>query len=461
MDSKIMPRLYWARLLVSSSFLIAISGIYGANAPIEGPRWKGTIPKGFDKPEPWIELTKKLVDENMYYGAVATAEQLDLFFNDVSSKETAFEALIKSIDRGYPFSVEEYFKTGFLEPDPKSTLGQSYYFYKGKLNDTQGRKKWATYYFSFLTTDKSPKFLFFQAISAYKNKELPKALEILDKILKLEAPVSMSSFFAKAARTKARILYEMKEYKSSLDIYQNFLLKMNPSLPTDWIEAGWNLFYLERYEETLGYLFNLELKSSRSFINLENYILRASVYKTLCAQKEMAALSQIFEQDFGSPLENIRRGSELKSIDVLVKLRLKEVDEFQKYFFGLNQLRIEKSYIPKLPSELRPLAERIYQSEEAYIKRMAQARMLPFLDKAAESLVILGESLKFLSFDVDRSQFNPDVVFLQQKASTEKLDPLVEDKKGYEVRWLQKGDFWRDERLAYRVALKNQCALSL
>jgi tetratricopeptide (TPR) repeat protein len=488
MDLRTMQQLSWARLIVFSIF--ASFSALAAEAPqkettpnkAEPPAkpgeaakndeaaknneaaavWKGKLPQNFTDLKMWVDLTAKLLEENLFHGAVAVAQQLDLFFVEVNAKEAAYGTFVKAIDKGYPFSIEEFFKTSFFEPDPKSYLGRNYYFYKGKLNIKQKRENWSEYYLSFIKANNFPKFLFFQALKAYEKGDLKEALDLIDQILKKEPLKDQVAFFVKVARTKARILYEQEKYTQSLDIYENFLLKMDPVIATDWIEASWNLYFLKEYERALGILYNVETDTAKQFPNLEKYILRATVYKALCAKNEMANLSQSFETEFGPALEKIKLGQELKSIEALVKIHPKENDEFLKYYVGLNELRREEAQVALVvPANLRPLADQVYKSHEAYLRRMAYTKMLPYLDKAAEQLIILGESLKFLKFDVDRSLYNPDVVFLQEQFAAAVADPLVDAKaplKGYEVRWQQQGDMWRDEKLAYRARLANQCA---
>jgi tetratricopeptide (TPR) repeat protein len=461
---KIMPRSYWAQLSVFSLALGSGAKALTAPAPAkadEAVKWSGEIPKDYASAESWIELTQVLSAHELYYGAVAVAEQLNVFFKDTSAKENAFNSWIAAMDRGgYPFAIEDYFKTAFLDPDPKSTLGQNYFFYKGKLAEKQKRDKWSKYYFSFLNKDAFPKFMFFQALKLYEAGKLDEALPILTKILKENIQPDMPLFYARVARTKARIHFELKQYDKSFEIYEKFLLRMSPLEASDWVEAAWNLYALEQYERALGFLYNLETSSKMTFLNLEKYIVRAAIYKNLCARTEMTVLSENFERDFGPALDKVRLGTELKAIDVLLKIKLKSIDEFQKYFFGLNQLRREKLELSRIPSRLRPQAERVYLSQEAYLRRMAHVRMLPYLDRAAERLVILGESLKFLKFDVDRSVFNPDTVFLPEIAESGSKESLLKSNggKAFEIHWPQRGDVWRDEKLNYNVRIANQCA---
>ncbi len=78
------------------------------------------------------------------------------------------------------------------------------------------------------------------------------------------------------------------------------------------------------------------------------------------------------------------------------------------------------------------------------------------LETLANHLVILGESLRFLKFDVAREKFNPDRVF---RPETKKSAILVEDvdEMQFRLHWTQMGDYWRDERLNYKGLVANVC----
>jgi hypothetical protein len=71
---------------------------------------------------------------------------------------------------------------------------------------------------------------------------------------------------------------------------------------------------------------------------------------------------------------------------------------------------------------------------------------------------MMGEHLRFIRFDVQREQFNPDKVF--QSDATLSNAPVIReiDDQKFQIVWKQYGDFWRDERLTYSAPIQNRCS---
>jgi tetratricopeptide (TPR) repeat protein len=418
-------------------------------------KWNGAIPKVAQEAKDWAALVDELDEHQLIYGKMAAAHRMLLFFDDLSVKEKAYRSIVDIVDAGYIYSTRGFFVTGDLSPQEDADFINSYSLYKAMVTDDAGMKKWSDYYFSKVDKEKFPKYLFYEAMKSYAKKDKDKALEKLRQILKLEGQTMDVALVRKITRMIARIYFEKEQYRESLDVYLNFLLKLNPVTSSDWLEAAWNAYYLEQYPEALGFLYNLEGKTKDPIVNLEQYVLRALIYKSMCSTDGVGVLLTNFEADFGNTIRGIKTGQTLKGLENLLLAFHPENQAIYRVYISQGELRREMEQIKKISKRLRPLADYLFQTEINSMDREMQLGLEPALDRAAKQMLVLFESLRFLSFDVAREKYRPEVVF-QPKEETKLLVEDLQDER-FVLHWTQMGDFWRDERLKYKAQLKNQC----
>lgn len=429
----------------------------GPTAPTGGTtqEWQAQVPSFAQKTEEWAELTRKLTEHNMPYGALASSYRMLEFFNDLALKEQAYRTIIRIVDLGYPFSTQTAFVTGDIEPKPDAERGEnydfsnSYYLYKAIGALDKGVKKWADSYLASVDTENFIKYAFWQAIEAYKKKDMKEAEKWLQKVLSRKVQDRYQSLFKKAARTLARIYFEQEQYGRSYDIYRSFLLRLNPLEPSDWVEAAWDLYYLKRYDEALGMIFNMESLVSGEMIQLEKYVLRALIYEELCATDYMERLVSTFEKEFGAAIMGVKTGKVLSKIPELQRIYVAENEPYYQLTTTLANLQEEQARLGRLPSGLRDLARYLYETEISVIQKRMPAYAEEAGQRAADQLVGFAEALRFIKFDVAKSRLGSEEE--QQSTATKKK----EDE--FEIRWVQNGDFWRDERLRYHAVLENRC----
>jgi tetratricopeptide (TPR) repeat protein len=442
-----------AALLLASAIAALPATAFGGE---EGqPKWAGQVPRQAKERDAWESLVGALVREDMPFGAMAAATRMLVFLQDVDSKELAFRTIIGVMDRGYPFNSRPLFVVGDLDLRTNTSFSNSYNLNKGLINLDLGMTRWAEDYFHRIGRPDFAKYLFYQAIEAYSRRDFGKAQELLGKILRQSASPDQASLAAKAARTMARIHYEKGEYKEALAVYDEFLLRLNPLTSSDWLEAAWCLFNLGEHSKALGYLYNLESPLVEDHLMLEKYVLRALIYRELCATTETEQLVNSFNRDFGDVVRGIKTGAPLRSFRAL---RLLEIPENQDYLRAIRTrlaLEGELRRLTVLPSRLRDLATYLYSSEIDALGQTALMAEEEALRASAEKLVLLAENLRFLRFDVAREKYNPERVFAAQELVPAKSRP----DDAYEVilSWPQRNDFWRDERMNYRGEIKKKC----
>lgn len=434
--------------------LVLVIGLLSVSAATRaGEPWRGAIPPLALESEKWLKLLEAFGEEKMPYGSLAGAGRMLTFFSDLPTKEVAYQTVIRLIDDGYPFSTRSYFVTGDIEPGEGTNFVNSYNLYKGLIAKDKGMSRWAEHYFGNVDTENFPKFLFHSALEAYAKRDLVQTEKSLKKILEMNLGVEEASLVKKVARTQARIYFEQEQYLEAFDIYDSFLLRTSAVTPSDWLEAAWSLYFLKRYDQALGFLYNLEAGSAQETVNLEKYVIRALSYQGVCDNERMTALIATFERDYGPTIRAIKSGESLLNLPKLKAIVHPGNAEFYQAQTSIQKLQEESTHITSLPADLRELAAYLYRTEIVMLKRKAASYTEQALSQVAAHLVQLSESLRFLKFDVSRERFNPDSVF--KNVETKKRDNVKE--AGFEVRWLQMGDYWRDERPDYRAILKNRC----
>jgi tetratricopeptide (TPR) repeat protein len=420
-------------------------------------KWQAQIPKVAEKPEDWAKLVPELIKNGMPYGSLVAARDMLNFFSDLPSKELAFRTIIDFADQGFPVSVKSDFVAGDIDPNGLDSFAQSYLLYKGVVNLDKKMGKWADYYFNKINKDAFPKYLFFRATEAYANGDLPKAVQLLKEALPLTSGPTYLSLAKKESRTLARIYYELGQFQKSSEIYEDFLLKINPITPSDWFEEAWNLYQLKKFPEALGMLYNLESHAATAEPLLEKYVLRSLIYREFCLVGATDLLIKRFNREFGPTIDGIKVGEPLASFPLLLKIDLPEARTYRQSTQVLSQLGSEAAKVSSLPVALQPLAKQIYSSEMGMLKRGKQVYEDQALEALARHLVILGESLRFLKFDVQRERYNPDRIFAESAPVKATLIDSSDD-KNFRLHWQQWGDYWRDERQVYLGLMKPKCA---
>ncbi len=417
-------------------------------------RWHGEIPKNAKNPDSWRKLLSVLEQEQMYYSAMSTANRMLLFFNDLKVKEDAYRAIVKVSGQGYPFPTRHMYLTSDLEPKTGYYFVNSFNLYKGIVNREKGLEKWAEHYFKKIDRDHFPKYLFYTALTAYEKKDLEKAANIINKLLKMDHGPSRLAFVKKISRTLARIYFEMEHFDKSLDIYLSFLLKTNPVKSTDWLEAAWSFYHLGRFEEALGILYNLESETFSEVIHLEKFILRALIYRAVCETEYMEGLSNSFNRKFGKIVHGVKTGKSMNEFEELNLLSSHQHRKFFQYHFVRKKLREESKRAVSIPADLRVLYDYMLETEDELLVKNARLFQEESRHKSVRYLIMLSENLKFLKFDVELEKHNPDVVFEEPTKAGEKAD---REENPFSYLWPQTGDFWADERNHYRGKLENKC----
>ena len=192
--------------------------------------------------------------------------------------------------------------------------------------------------------------------------------------------------------------------------------------------------------------------------SFEKYILRASVYLDNCSVKNISQLQRSFKKEFNRSINGVIKGKSLRNISKLRELAKNTEPQYKKSQDALDKIYKEYKNIKKLPGRHRALATYLYRSEIKMLKNYSKFYMEKAINKAAEELTMLHESLRFLGFSTAREKYNPLTVFLPKKDTGKPLIEVLDYKnQGFVFTWRQLGNYWRDERLKYFGEVKSKC----
>jgi hypothetical protein len=298
---------------------------------------------------------------------------------------------------------------------------------------------------------------FLQALLDYKQRNSLAVEQKLDLLLRDSRILNQPIFVKKIARTLARAYFEQKKYLQAYDIYENFLLKVDPQFASDWLEAAWSLYYTKRSSEALGILYNLNTKSNLKLTNLEVYTLRALIYRSLCLPDNASQLVANFSKDFQKTLDGIRKGKPLKNYPILLNIDTLESRKYHQMVTQKQRLIREKEILMKLNPAWKNTAVPLIDTQVTFLKEEI-TRLTPMaFEAAANHLILIQENLKFLLFDVQREQFNSEQIFA---VPAEEIKTVIPKDSVEKTSWRQMGDYWLDERLKYEGIVENQCKQS-
>lgn len=440
------------KLSLRSVFVFFVLSFQGA--ALGSTKWTGNIPPKFEKSEDWQNLIHALEEKMLFYGLKAASERALVYFSDLKIKELAYQEIVGLIDRGYRYDLKDLFTAGDLDVKGLDGFYQTYNMYKSIINSQKKMTRWSTYYADRVDKEGFPKYLFFTALQMYNNGKFEEAIEKLTKALKAFNQPRDIAFTKKVSRTLARIYYEIGNYKKSWEIYETYLLRLNPIEPHDWLEGAWNLYQMDRYSEAIGLIYNLESEATDNDLFLEKYVIRSLIYKQFCLADSMKKMMDTFEEKYGKTINAIKMGESVLKQPLLNRISLPEIFTHEAFETTLKELQIEQKKVSSLPSKLRPLANFLYSSEIKTVSQKMRSTIDVTLQTRAKYLVIMGESLRFMMFDVDREKFNPEKVFAKPP-----VPPPIPDKNAtsFQRTWYQLGDFWRDERHIFYGELISQC----
>lgn len=439
-------------------FFLQLS-VYPALAQDNKTKWEGKKPPFADSPEKWIGFLDYLKEKKLRFTSLAASYRMVLYFDDVESSKISYQTLVELIDLGYPNNLNHLFMVGNLELDDKDEFSQNYNFYKAVINKLKGMEKWSNDFFLKLDQETFKKYRFYQAMGLYSEKKYDESLKILEEILKSPLAIKDFTFAKKVARMMARIYFEQKKYEKSLQFYDEFLLKTNPVNPSDWIEKAWNLFYLKKYDDALGILFNLETDSLKYFKGFEKYIIRASIYLNMCATDNVKSLIDRFNTEYKTAIKNIINGKVLATSQDIAEVAQSSDPKYKEVNDSIKHLLTEyRSHKDSFPKEYREMAMFLYRTEIAMLRKYAGFFKEQAYAVAAQDLTMLSESLRFLEFGTAREKYNPAVVFMPRTDKDEDLIRMIDlADRGFIFDWKQNGTYWRDERNKYKGKIEDKC----
>jgi tetratricopeptide (TPR) repeat protein len=408
-------------------------------------------------PDPvWSNLSEELIKAKLYGTATVACHRILLLSSEPALTLSALSGLMNLVDQGFSQEVVSWIaKSDFSFSDSDKGLENfaiQMNLYRLIYFRFQKNTHWADVIEKDLKNAVLSKVLFYHALRLFSQDKKEESITQLKEILKQVSAESVF-FVKKVARTLARVYFEKQKYEEAYAIYSEFLLKTLHQHSTDWLEAAWCLFYLQRYAEALGLLYNFHSGSGLepSFDFLEIVMLKSLIYQKLCSQIAIENLQKDFQKKYEKPLDAIKRGKSLKEFPELFRVFTEKNLLFFEWKKMQQRLQEEQKQISELFPKSAEVIKNLIQTELMNLNLQIKNFEPKALENAAEALLLMQENLVFMRFDVMREKTDPDQIFLSKKSS--EMKSALPD-----VRiWPQTGSFWLKERLFYQGVIKSQC----
>ncbi len=387
--------------------------------------------------------------------ALSVAQQALMMVEDSDLSKHAYEQVIRLVDKGVPFSLMDMFNIGNLRLNDYDYNSQSYNFFKGILAKNKKMNEWSEGFLKLIDKTNFGRYQYYEALGLINEKKFDEAKEKLRNLLKVDYDKDHFAFAKKIARTLAQLHFTLKEYDAAKEIYQDFLLKVNPVRYADWIELAWVQFYQNDFSGSLGSLVNIK-SSGNTGVSFEPYIIKASIYKQLCDDKSVKKLSEEFNSQYKGLIDRVTLGADIENDQQLEEILAHVNEDFFIITFMRKHLTEEiKRFESDRSMSNTKLVMGFYEAEINRLERMRTYYYQQAKSSALSKIIEISESLRFLAFYAAREKFNTKYVF---KVKRKKLDFFTYNQfKDQFVLWRHNGLFFNDERLNYKVELFDQC----
>ena len=134
----------------------------------------------------------------------------------------------------------------------------------------------------------------------------------------------------------------------------------------------------------------------------------------VCATDSVESLIKEFTTNFGTEINGIIKGKTLTNLNTLRQIYLPKHQEFFQANMTIDRLRKEFPLLSSIDGTLLLLAEYLYKSELAMQTTAIKFYEEDAINAAANELIMLSESLKFLKYGTAREKFNPSNVFKEK-----------------------------------------------
>lgn len=331
-------------------------------------------------------------------------------------------------------------------------------YIQGKENYLREDKPWADKKFEQLDEAEvsALKVRFAKALERLSDDNADEIVEEMDAIIKLSP--SRSDILNKTIKAKARLLYERKDYKGSLEAYET----LSSSVLT-WrdvfLEKAWNAYWLYDYSKALGYLHALKAPHFQGMYQPEKYLLQSVVLRNLCQYPHVRESIYAFRSAYSDTIDQIREGLALDEIASLKQAALSHPKIFPLHQL-LQQMRKEadtiKSKAPDywLSSGLVEHLKKIYNLKAKELEAEIASLNDEVLKEVSEDLIHYNEQLNVLEYETRMDEFRrasfsdpkPPIDFPQKKVLNSDV-----------IHWKFDQEYWIDELNHYQVNLESVC----
>jgi tetratricopeptide (TPR) repeat protein len=379
-----------------------------------------------------------------------------------------------------------------VKVDPASIPGPArgfYFHYIGIEAFNAGKHDQAQEYFERVPVDSEyyPQSLFYMGVVANLRQEAGRAIGHFERVIQFAQREDNQWLLEQATLNIARVHYEAKRYRESLQYYAEI-----PRTSENWLqalfEASWAFFLMQKHNNVLGNIHTLHSPFFEDRFLPESFILKSITYLRLCRISESREALVDFKARYAETYSEIK--------EILEKFR-GDPDGFYKllYEYRIGTLRQYRHSEPILDALSRNDAYReagkTVRFADKEIARLGQFsgvwgqvglidELTDFLNRkksaavndAGRRLYVQGrKQLEYLKDLSDQTHLiNAEIQLKRVDILREKLNVGTSDKKGDFIGGMQplkvtqdleywpfRGEYWEDELGGYVYNLESKC----
>ncbi|QSQ19914.1 hypothetical protein JY651_32140 [Pyxidicoccus parkwayensis] len=343
---------------------------------------------------------------------------------------------------------------GFL---PEETGAYAHY-QQGLVDLRVGNERWATTHFSKLaeTSAEASRAKFALLVTRLKSVKEPSEELIADFLTLSKDEKLTREARNEAALAVARLRYERKDYKGTLEAYNLVKLpELDPGRASLYLEEAWTRYKLGELRASMGILTTLDAPVFRDEFLPDKYLLRALIYRDLCHYLPAKRAAKELTRRFADSLEAVKNREDLTQDPRL--RRAADAHGGTKHaarFVEVLDLEGERlgRYAGSFGDQLFTHLTKLYDLSRAEAVRVHDARLAEAVRQEADTLLRAAEQVRLMEYEVGLKLYE------RVKKGAKVVPPEDEVLMSPEqVAFRFSGEYWNDELKSYRVSIESRC----
>lgn len=281
-----------------------------------------------------------------------------------------------------------------------------------------------------------------------KPSQAEKDLQALEKVSE-----RYPKFRERIRLQRARLFYQMGQYKEADAIYLGFL-SQSREFGKILLERAWVKYFQKDYSVALGMIESLKSSYFRGATHPEQYILAMVTYRDLCHYEAVIEVHKEFQEVYKPWIEHLKEQKpffENRALLTMVLLQAQNIPLGN--MIGRIRLEAEKMKLAKFSETLKKKFEDLYTAGEGRWKDFASQFLNNDLKAASVDFLDFVEQAKLLDYISGLDQHRVKGRFENREYKA----PQAEKYAIQKLFWPVSGEYWWSEVNSYRVLASDRC----